>query len=40
MPGMYKDGEYDIAGFAVGVVEKQKIITGQNIKRRRYINRC
>ncbi len=32
MPGMYKDGEYDIAGFAVGVVEKQKIITGQDIK--------
>ena len=32
MPGMYKNGEYDIAGFAVGVVEKQKIITGQNIK--------
>ena len=32
MPGMYKDGEYDLAGFAVGVVEKQKIITGQNIK--------
>jgi len=32
MPGMYHDGEYDIAGFSVGVVEKQNIITGENIK--------
>ena len=31
MPGMYPDGEYDLAGFAVGVVEKSKIITGQDI---------
>ncbi|MCL2287420.1 MAG: phosphoribosylformylglycinamidine cyclo-ligase [Firmicutes bacterium] len=31
MPGLYRDGEYDIAGFAVGVVEKQNIITGANI---------
>ena len=31
MPGMYQKGEYDIAGFAVGVVEKQKIITGATI---------
>jgi len=31
MPDMYNEGEYDIAGFAVGVVEKQKIITGQDI---------
>ena len=28
---MYPDGEYDLAGFAVGVVEKSQIITGQNI---------
>lgn len=33
MPGFYKEGEYDIAGFAVGVVEKDKIINGSNIKK-------
>ena len=32
MPGMYPDGEYDLAGFAVGVVEKADIITGKDIK--------
>jgi phosphoribosylformylglycinamidine cyclo-ligase len=32
MPDMYPDGEYDLAGFAVGVVEKNKIITGSTIK--------
>lgn len=32
MPGFYKEGDYDIAGFAVGVVEKDKIISGQDIK--------
>ncbi|HAN47924.1 MAG TPA: phosphoribosylformylglycinamidine cyclo-ligase, partial [Nitrospira sp.] len=31
MPGMYPEGEYDLAGFAVGVVEKSAIITGQKI---------
>jgi phosphoribosylformylglycinamidine cyclo-ligase len=32
MPGMYPAGEYDLAGFAVGVVEKADIISGANIK--------
>ena len=32
MPGMYPAGEYDLAGFAVGVVEKANIITGADIK--------
>jgi phosphoribosylformylglycinamidine cyclo-ligase len=31
MPGMYPVGEYDLAGFAVGVVEKSQIITGADI---------
>ena len=31
MPGMYPDGEYDLAGFAVGVVEKENIIDGSTI---------
>jgi phosphoribosylformylglycinamidine cyclo-ligase len=31
MPSMYNDGEYDVAGFCVGVVEKSKLITGENI---------
>ncbi len=32
MPGMYKAGEYDLAGFGVGIVEKSGIIDGRNIK--------
>ncbi|ODS34060.1 MAG: phosphoribosylformylglycinamidine cyclo-ligase [Candidatus Scalindua rubra] len=31
MPGFYRDDEYDLAGFAVGVVEKKKIINGEKI---------
>jgi phosphoribosylformylglycinamidine cyclo-ligase len=31
MPGMYHDGEYDIAGFSVGVVEKKQLIDGSTI---------
>ena len=32
MPGMYNEGEYDIAGFSVGIVEKQNIIDGSKVK--------
>src|SRR5699024_2260175 len=31
MPGMYKDNEYDLAGFAVGIAEKSELITGDAI---------
>lgn len=31
MPGMYDDGEYDLAGFCVGVVEQDQLIDGNNI---------
>ncbi len=32
MPGFYADGEYDIAGFIVGVVERSRLITGNTIR--------
>ena len=32
MPGVYADGEYDIAGFCVGVVERRRIIDGRMIR--------
>ena len=32
MPGMYADGEYDLAGFCVGVADKENIITGDHVK--------
>ena len=32
MPGFYKDDEYDVAGFCVGVVDKKKIINGSTIE--------
>jgi len=32
MPGMYDENEYDLAGFVVGIAEKSKLITGENIK--------
>ncbi len=33
MPGFYPDGDYDIAGFAVGIVDKKKIINGSDIRK-------
>jgi phosphoribosylformylglycinamidine cyclo-ligase len=32
MPGMYQDGDYDLAGFCVGIVDKPKIIDGSRVK--------
>ena len=32
MPGFYPDGEYDLAGFIVGVVEREKIISGKDVQ--------
>ena len=32
MPGMYPEGEYDLAGFCVGVVEQDRILDGRKIK--------
>ena len=32
MPGFYKDGEYDLAGFIVGVVERERIINGKGVQ--------
>lgn len=31
MPGMYQDEDYDLAGFCVGVVEEEEVITGENV---------
>jgi phosphoribosylformylglycinamidine cyclo-ligase len=32
MPGLYQDGEYDLAGFIVGAVEKKRMVTGSRVK--------
>ncbi len=32
MPGFYPDGEYDLAGFIVGVVEREKVVTGKDVQ--------
>jgi len=31
MPGLYKEGEYDLSGCAVGIVKKDSVINGSNI---------
>ena len=36
MPGMYQPGDYDLAGFCVGVVEKDEVITGNMLKIRMF----
>ncbi len=33
MPGMYQPGDYDVAGFCVGIVEKDEVIDGSKIKK-------
>jgi phosphoribosylformylglycinamidine cyclo-ligase len=33
MPGMYSEEDYDLAGFSVGITDKNKIISGQNVKK-------
>ena len=32
MPGFYADGEYDVAGFIVGAVERERIINGKTVE--------
>ena len=32
MPGFYQEGDYDIAGFCVGIVEKENLIDGSKVK--------
>ncbi len=33
MPGMYSEEDYDLAGFSVGIADKNKIVSGQNVKK-------
>ena len=40
MPGMYAEGEYDIAGTIVGAVEKSRILTGAKVRKATLSSRC
>src|SRR6185295_8973185 len=33
MPGLYKNGDYDVAGFCVGIVDRRKLIDGSAVRR-------
>ena len=33
MPGMYSEDEYDLAGFAVGIADKEKVVSGKDVKK-------
>ena len=37
MPGIYSDNKFDLAGFAVGIIEKNKILDGSKIKNKDII---
>jgi phosphoribosylformylglycinamidine cyclo-ligase len=37
MPDTYRENDFDMAGFAVGVVERKKIVTGKNVRKGDYI---
>ena len=32
MPGVYRDGDFDLAGFAIGVVERDRIVGPEKVK--------
>jgi phosphoribosylformylglycinamidine cyclo-ligase len=40
MPGMYQPGDYDVAGFCVGIVEKDQIIDGSKSKQETKLLHC
>ena len=40
MPGFYADGEYDLAGFIVGIVDRDKLVTGQASDPVTFLSAC